>query len=92
MNATEPCLRKRLQYILHWGFVEARILALDGRSEQIAELADAMEILPQYLDECDEDGLEMIRFVLQNYQSKFPLSNYSYLDILEGRKEPPQWN
>jgi hypothetical protein len=89
MIATRTSLRKRLQFILHRGFTEARNLALARNHEQIFELADAMEILPRYLDECGDDDLEMIRFVLKNYLSKYPQCAYGYLEILDGIEEPP---
>jgi hypothetical protein len=71
MNATTADLRKRLLYILHLGFVEIRSLALAAGQAQIAELADAMEILPRLADECSEEDIQMIRFTLQNYQDKY---------------------
>ena len=90
MIATQQNLKKRLQFILHRGFVEIRNLAYGGNNhEQIAELADAMEILPRYLDDCSEEDLEMVRFVLRNYEGKYPLRCYDYLKILEGPAEPP---
>jgi hypothetical protein len=89
MIATQASLRKRLRFILHRGFTETRNLALAGNHEQISELADAMEILPRYLDECRDEDLAMIRFVLQNYHNKYPQSSYGYLEILEGHEEPP---
>jgi hypothetical protein len=49
-----------------------------------------MEILPRFLDECSDEDLEMIRFVLQNYKDKYPHSCYSYLEYLEGTWEPPE--
>jgi hypothetical protein len=90
MTATQQSLQKRLRYILYRGLNEARNLALGGCNEQIFELADAMEILPRYFEECSEEDLELIRFVLQNYQTKFPHSNNRYIAILEGEQEPPE--
>jgi hypothetical protein len=89
MNATKECLRKRLCFILHRGFTEARNLALGGNHEQIFELADAMEILPRYIDECSDADSEMIRFVLRNYKDKYPHS-YDYLEYFEGAWETPE--
>ena len=77
MTATASDLRKRLSYILHLGFVEARNLALASGNAQIAELADALEILPRFAENCTEDDLEMIRFVLKGYQDKYH-SAYNY--------------
>ena len=90
MTITQQCLRRRLRCILHRGLVEARNLALGGYNEQIAELTDALEVLPSYMDECTDENLQLIRFVLQNYKSKFPHSNNRYLEILEGEQETPE--
>src|SRR5262245_52204882 len=46
MNVTENDLHKRLLYVLHLGLAEIRNLALAASQQQIADLADAMEILP----------------------------------------------
>ncbi len=77
MNTTQQDLRKRLLYILHLGFVEARNLALASGNQQIADLADALEILPRFVENCEEEDLELIRFVLKTYQEKYP-SSYDY--------------
>ena len=89
MTVTQETLRKRLQFILHRGFTEVRNLAYGGHHVQIAELADAMEILPRFMDRCSDEDLEMARFVLRNYKAKYPHSNYRYLEILDGVDEPP---
>ena len=71
MNATQEELSKRLLYILHLGLVEIRNLALGAGQEQIAELADALELLPRFVNRFDEDNIEMTRFVLKTYQDKY---------------------
>jgi hypothetical protein len=90
MILTQPSLRKRIQYIIHRGFIEIRNLALTEWRQQVHDLADAMEILPRYFDECSEEDLAMVRFVLQDYRNKYPQSTYRYLEILEGNSEPPE--
>jgi hypothetical protein len=45
--------------------------------EQIAELADALEILPGFVNRCNEDDNDMTRFVLKNYQDKYH-SSFDY--------------
>ena len=89
MNTTSQDLRKRLLFILHWGFAEARLLALDEKHQQIFHLADALEILPRYVDECSDEDLELIHFVLKDYKEKYPESRFDYLAYLE-EKEPPE--
>lgn len=88
MNQTPQDIRKRLIYILHLGFVEARNLALGQRHEQIHDLADALELLPRFVDNCNEEDLELIRFVLKTYQEKYPDSPFDYLARFE-RYDPP---
>ena len=88
MNLTQQDLRKRLLYILHLGFVEARNLALGHGNEQIADLADALELLPRFADNCNEEDIELIRFVLKTYQDKYPDSPFDYLARFE-RYDPP---
>jgi hypothetical protein len=90
MNATDQdLLKRRLLYILHLGFVEVRNLALGAGNERIADLADALEILPQYIEkDWSEDDLAMIRFVLKNYQDKHP-STFDYPARLD-QYDPPE--
>jgi hypothetical protein len=84
-------LARRLRYIMHCGFVEIRNLAgVAGAAPQIHDLADAMEILPRYLDGTDEDSLEMIRFVLQDYKTRYPHSR-DYLKYLDSEDVPNRY-
>jgi hypothetical protein len=74
---------RRLKYIIHRGFTEVRNLAgIAGAERQIHDLADAMEILPRYLDSPTDDDLEMIRCVLKDYHDHYPQSRglLKYLD------------
>ena len=79
-------LKDRLLYILHAGYVEIRNLASDGApKEQIADLADALEHLPAYLeDEPNDEQWEMVRFNVGNYSSKYPESGWFIERGLEG--------
>ena len=89
MQTMPANLSKRLLYIIHRGLTQARNLALGQNCEQIADLADALEILPGYVKEdCSEDDVEMIRFVLRNYQEKYPGSCYDYTAMLD-QYDPP---
>lgn len=90
MNATEQELRKRLLHILHLGFVEVRNLALAAGNEQIADLADAMEVLPRFVAECREEDLEIVRFVLKKYQDKHQ-STYDYPTRFEKYEAPERY-
>jgi hypothetical protein len=90
MAATQSDLRKRLFYILHLGFTEVRNLAgVPGFEIQIHDLADAMEILPRFLDaEASDEDVEMIRFVLNDYQQRHPTAKFDYLAYLD-QWDPP---
>ena len=81
--AEQHDLAKRLRYIIYSGFVEIRNLAgVPGSSQQIHDLADAMEILPRYLDDASPEDLEIIRFVLCDYRNRYPQGRdyVKYLD------------
>ena len=84
MTATEQSqLARRLRYIIHCGLVEIRNLAsVDGTSQRIHDLADALEILPRYLEEATDEDVEIIRSVLVDYQARYPNSRdiLKYLD------------
>jgi len=88
MNIPPSDSKKRLLYILHLGFVEVRNLALASGDEQIADLADALELLPRFVEECSADDWEMARFVLRTYQEKHN-SRYDFPARLE-QYEPPE--
>ena len=89
MKTIDQDLGRRLLFILHRGLVQTRNLALAGHNEQIADLADALEILPGLLDRWDEKDYETVRFVLRNYQDKYPGSSYDFLASLE-QYAPPE--
>jgi hypothetical protein len=89
MNQLPADLTRKLLYILHMGFVQVRNLALAQDNPQIADLADAMEILPSLMDHWEEDHRELVRFVLRNYQEKYPGGTYDYVGHLE-KYEPPE--
>ncbi len=90
MNVTESDLHKRLLYILHLGLVEVRNLALAGGQEQIADLADAMEILPGLVDKGGSDELDLIRNVLKDFQEKYQ-SNYDFPRRFEEYEVPERF-
>src|SRR5688572_4350269 len=82
-----PQLSSRLLYILHRGFVEARLLAseLPASKEnlrQIFDLADAFEPLPSYLKNWQHSHVETIREILSDYQRKYHGASFDYLDDL----------
>lgn len=92
MTGTEQAeLVRRLRYILHSGFIEVRNLALvEGTGQQIHDLADAMEILPNYMEDPTDDDMEMIRFILQDYRNKYPNSR-EYVKFLDEYAVPDRY-
>ena len=89
MNQPPGDLTKRLLYILHYGLADIRSLALGAGHEQIADLADALEILPGIIDHWEEDRADLIHFVLRNYQDKYPGRAFDYSAHIE-RDAPPE--
>jgi hypothetical protein len=89
MIASQQDLTKRLLFILHHGLVEIRNLALGEGHEQIADLADALETIPGYLDHWTDDHLEMILFNLRTYEEKYHGRAFDYIAHVE-RYAPPE--
>jgi hypothetical protein len=89
MNQIPPDFAKRLLFILHRGLTDIRNMALGAEQEQIADLADALEILPGMIDHWQDDRPDLVRFVLQNYEQKYPVRSYDYFAYLE-KYEPPE--
>jgi hypothetical protein len=83
-NLAPPVGQARLLHILHRAFIQARNLALRGDSQQLYQLADTFEILPELMGHWDETSLERIRSILAEYQSGHPQSGYEYLSLLDG--------
>jgi len=77
-------LQRRLLFILHRGLVEIRILCQGpNNSAQVFDLADAIELIPGYLNAWHPDHFELIRFALNGYQKKYAESSFDYLRYLE---------
>jgi hypothetical protein len=81
-------LDRRLLFILHRGLVEARNLALSQPHIQISELADALELIPSYLDRRQDEDLDAIHFSLRKFRERFPESPHDYLQYLESEAPP----
>jgi len=64
--------RKKLSEMMHWAFVEIRLLGSTGKAEQAADLADAFHNLPKEMWK-KEFSLEYFRDAfLVDYQEKYP--------------------
>jgi hypothetical protein len=87
----ETELQCRVLYILHRGFVEARLLASADRNEQLFDLADAMEPLPGLVNEWSDEHMELIRFNLRNYQEKYGSRAFDYLALLNEHGAPERF-
>jgi hypothetical protein len=68
--------------ILHRAFVQARNLAVKVDSQQLYDLADTFERLPEMMARWDETALSRIRSILAEYESAHPNSGYEYLSLL----------
>ncbi len=89
MPGTTTDLRRVLRFLLHLGLVELRELGYGGGAHaQIADLADALEFLPEFLSENRDPDLEVIREQFQGYAARYPESRYDYLGYLDGKSLP----
>ncbi len=92
MQTVSQDLGKRLLFILHRGFVEIRNLAGSPENcQQISELADALELLPRFVTQCNQEELEVVRFVLKNYETKYPRRFYDYSKYLDQETPPDRY-
>jgi hypothetical protein len=82
-----PAIQARLLRILHRAFVQSRNLALSGDSQQVADLADTFELLPELMARWDGSSLGRIRDLLTEYQARHPAGGYEYLSLLDGEEE-----
>lgn len=87
-TGTATDLRRCIRFLIHWGLVEIRNLGYAGAPHaQIADLADILEFLPEFLEGGREPNLEVIREQFEGYARRHPESNYNYLAYLDGK--PP---
>jgi hypothetical protein len=86
-NLAPPVIQARLLRILHRAFVQARNLALKGDSQQLYDLTDTFEVLPELMVHWDETALDRVRGILAEYESCHPQSGYEYLSLLD-RDDP----
>ena len=64
-------VKLRLLFILHRGFVEARLLAAGSKAQQIFDLSDALELIPGMISNWEDKNLDQVRSMLENYQKKY---------------------
>jgi hypothetical protein len=84
----QPDLSQRLLYVLHLGFVETRLLALENRLQQVYDLADVMEVLPSLLCQGEQEARSKMLSLLQGYREKHPDSTFDYSKYLDWHAVP----
>lgn len=89
MNTPDPILLLRLLFILHRGWVEARLLAQGQQWQQLYDLTDALEPLPAALTRWNDDELDATRFNLTAYETKYPENTFHYSHYLNLTTPPP---
>lgn len=82
-NLAPPAIELRLLRIMHRAFVQARNLAQRGDCQQLYEIMDTFEIIPELMASWDETTLDRIRGILAEYESGHPQSGYEYLSLLD---------
>src|SRR5712692_4005415 len=82
-NPAPTVVQARLLRILHRAFVQARNLALKGDCQQVYDLADTFELLPELMAHWDATSLGRIRSILAEYEAGHPQSGYEYLSLLD---------
>jgi hypothetical protein len=80
MTNIPPDVLRKILCIIHWGLTDIRDRAYYIKDAQIADLADALEILPGIIDRWDEQQMDMVDFVLKNYQSLHPNDRFQLYD------------
>ena|SRR6266571_4800419 len=81
-NLAPVAVQARLLCVLHRAFVQARNLALKGDTQQLYDLADTFELLPELMACWDDTTLTRIRGILAEYESTHPHSGYEFLSLL----------
>lgn len=89
MNNPSSELLLRLLFILHRGWIEARLLAQGQRWQQLYDLTDALEPLPAALTRWNDDELDATRFNLTAYETKYPDTTFQYVRYLDLTAPPP---
>ncbi len=64
-------LRKKLNRVVYFAFVDMRNLAVTGATEQIRDLAEVAEMIPEYLARKRPEDLQAIHGGLELYAEKY---------------------
>jgi len=83
MNTPDATLLLRLLFILHRGWIEARMLTQGQRWQQLYDLTDALEPLPAAMTRWNDDELNATRSNLNAYETKYNESAFKYSQYLD---------
>ena len=75
--------REALCELIARAFIEARSLGYQGKSEQVADLADAFHNLPTEMYGTGLWNVEHARWMLQEYQDKYRERPYDYVAMFD---------
>jgi len=90
MNTPDPLLLLRLLFILHRGWIEARLLAQRQQWQQLYDLTDALEPIPAAITRWNENELAASKFNLIAYETKYHKNAFQYSQYLDlNAPEPP---
>ena len=76
-------LRSKLERVVYFAFVDIRNLSRMGAMDQIQDLADVAELIPEYLARQREEDLLAIRGGLEAYAAKYDGMSSRLLQILD---------
>jgi hypothetical protein len=80
--------QSRLLFLLHRGCVEARLLAMAGRHQQLIDLTDLLEVIPTYLMRWQDGYVELLASGFAEYEASYRGQCFEYLRILDGQIGP----
>lgn len=86
-----PETKRRILYALHRGLTELRDRAQAVGDQQLIDLADALEVVPGTLVNWTDDKLQLVEFVLRNYQQKHPESRFGQFDRFKNETPPERF-
>jgi hypothetical protein len=79
--------RQQLCEMMHYTFVEARLLGWDNKAQQVADLAEAFHNLPRELYDPHGFDWNLFKGDIQGYQDTYHRQSYrgkfNYLTMLE---------
>ena len=77
-----PELLDKICFAIHWACVKVRRLIHEGRHQQAADLADAVEHIPCYLPAWRDEFLAIVVDAFQRYQAAYGGEVFDYVGLL----------